>query len=144
MKGAKRYFVYLLFPSSIVFYSFTFKQLTDNHIINKKLIFGKWVYINSFEGRVTMIFKEDGTGYRYTDSSRVEQKFKYQTTDHSLLKFYVGSYKPEIYRIDTLTSQILSIREHPMIKIKESISIYESTFKRSTNNRSSEFIQKSF
>jgi hypothetical protein len=125
----KSHFIYFTLFLSLSCYSFAF-QSRNNPVINKKLIFGKWVYTNSLAGRVTVIFKEDGTGYRYNGSSRVEQKFKYKITENSLLKFYIGSYKPEIYRIDTLTSTILSIREYPIVKIKESISIYESTFRK--------------
>lgn len=77
-----------------------------------------------------MVFNKDGTGYRFTDSSKIEQKFKYQITNHSLLKFYIKTYKPETYQIDSLTTQILTLREYPIIKIKESISVYETTFRR--------------
>jgi len=125
----KSHLTYSTLFLSLFFYSFAF-QSHSKAVINKRLIFGKWTYLNSFAGKVIMVFNKDGTGYRFTDSSKIEQKFKYQITNHSLLKFYIKTYKPETYQIDSLTTQILTLREYPIIKIKESISVYETTFRR--------------
>jgi hypothetical protein len=110
-------------------YSFAYKQIRREEI-KKELLVGKWNYSNGVVGNVIMVFDKDGTGHRFTDSSKIVQKFKYQITRESFLEFYIGSHKPEIYHIDSLTTQTLNIREYPFKKIKESISVYESNFKR--------------
>ena len=134
----KTTFSYLVLCVSVfiglVGYAYTNKQIRDKEI-NKELLPGKWIYLNEAVGNVVMVFNKNGTGYRFTDSNKTVQEFKYQITRKSFLKFYIKSYKPEIYYIDSLATKTLIIREYPFKKIKESISIYESNFKKGDPRR---------
>jgi len=123
-------FIVALFTFGFLSKAYTKKQEKDDLIRNSTLIIGKWNYANRAAGIVTLEFNKDSTGYRFTDSNKTIQKFRYYFMRGSLLDFDFESYKNEFYWIDSLTSKILSIRAIPHKEIKNNV--YESNFKRSS------------
>ncbi|WP_342644691.1 hypothetical protein [Mucilaginibacter sp. CSA2-8R] len=96
----------------------------------KKLIFGKWIHKSKEVGDVVMVFYGDGSGLRRVDSNQTTYKFKYSLVKDSILKISVGAYKPELHVIKKLTAAALIIREYPFDKNRESISFFDTDYRR--------------
>jgi hypothetical protein len=110
--------------------AYTKKQEKDDLIRNKSLIIGKWSYTNRVAGNVTLEFNKDSTGYRFADSNKTIQKFRYHIMRGSSLaiNFHLELNKDEFYHIDLLTTKTLNISSGPFTKIKNNV--YNSKFKR--------------
>jgi len=109
--------------------SFSFKKQKDNRVYNK-IIVGKWIYRSPQVGNVIIVFNKNGSGFRGTDSSKIRCKFKYSIEKDSILKLSIGQYKPELHWIKFLTASELRIKEYPFKKIRESISFFDTDYKR--------------
>jgi hypothetical protein len=120
-------FIVALFTFGFLSKVYTKQQEKDNGVRNKSLIVGKWNHTNRVGGNVTIVFNKDSTGYRFTDSNKTVQKFRYDIYRGSFLTIYFESNKHEFFRIGSLTIKTLSIKA-PFSKIKNNV--YESNFTR--------------
>jgi len=123
-------FIVALFTFGFLSKASTKTQERDDLIRNRTLIIGKWNYKNRGAGIVTLEFNKDSTGYRYTDSNKTIQKFRYYVMRGSFLAidFDLELNKNEYYYIDSLTTKTLNISAGPLTKIKNNV--YSSKFKR--------------
>jgi len=128
-QGNKLLFISLLVMICFISSSFQHKKQSI-HKTYKKLIIGKWVYKSKQVGDVMMVFNGDGSGLRRMDSTQTTYKFKYCLVKDSILKIVVGTHKPELHVIKNLTAATLSIREYPFKKIRESISFFDTDYKK--------------
>jgi hypothetical protein len=120
-------FIITLFTFNYLSRLYADKQEKENAIIYKKLIVGKWHSTNHVVGNVTIVFNKDSTGYRFTDSIKTVQKFKYLIAKGSVLAIYDYTKIQEYYNIGSLTTKTLSIKSVPFL-IKNDV--YESNFTR--------------
>jgi hypothetical protein len=125
---------FLLFIVGLFIFGFLSKayakrQERNNGIRNKSLIVGKWNYTNRVVGKVVVVFNKDSTGYRFVDSNKTIQKFRYYIIRGSFLAidFDFELNKNEYYHIDSLTTKTLCVWGTPFF-IKNNV--YESNFKR--------------
>jgi FlaA1/EpsC-like NDP-sugar epimerase len=106
------------------------KQEKDRNIYTK-LIIGRWNHKSSSVGNVVIIFNQDKTGVRFSDSIKTVQNFHYSIiAKNSSLAIFFESNKSEFYYIDSLTNKILNIRAGPFTKLEGNV--YVSNFKRDT------------
>ena len=97
----------------------------------KKLIVGKWVCKSQVAGNITIVFNKDGSGYGLVDSMKNVYKFKYSVLKGSILKLSAGKLKPETHYIRLLTATELDLIPYPVKKTRESISVFDTDYKRS-------------
>lgn len=120
-------FIVALFLFVFLSKLYAYEREKSNEAKYKKLIIGKWHYSNRAAGNVTLVFSNNSTGYRFTDSIKAVQKFECRIK-RKFLSIILPAYKSEIYLIDSLTTKTLIIRS--IFKNNRKDNVYSSKFTR--------------
>ena len=123
-------FIVVFFAFGALSKLYTDKQQKDNQVIYQNLIVGKWHHTNRRIGNVVVVFNKDSTGYRFTNTAKTEQQFRYFIGKGSFIIFFFESNKFEFYEIEGLTTKTLDISAGFHTKTKGNV--YSASFERSS------------